>query len=169
MKLKMEKRYYTKKFKTVVGELTLIGSQNGLYSILWENEDSKRVRLPKDLEVNDNYPLFQQLEMELNEYFSGKITDFTIPLDLSYGTDFQRSAWKALTEIPFGEIRTYAQQAVVLKNPKAVRAVGSANGKNPLSIVVPCHRVISINGKLGGFAGGLEVKQFLIDLEEKYK
>ncbi|MEG3765595.1 methylated-DNA--[protein]-cysteine S-methyltransferase [Alteromonas sp. 14N.309.X.WAT.G.H12] len=101
---------------------------------------------------------------QLREYFSGNRHEFTLPLDAA-GTAFQHSVWEALTHIPFGETRTYGDIAQCIDNPKAVRAVGLANGKNPLSIVVPCHRVIGANGTLTGYAGGLVRKAALLKLE----
>lgn len=105
-----------------------------------------------------------QTEQQLNEYFSGTRKTFTIPLH-PIGTEFQKQVWTALTSIPYGETRTYAQLASQIGNPKAVRAVGAANGKNPLSIIVPCHRVIGSSGNLTGFAGGLDAKATLLSLE----
>lgn len=160
--------YFYKKINTIVGELTLIGSVLGLYAVLWETDGPTRVRLPKNLSVNNNFELFLETENQLSEYFLGKRKNFTVQLDFSYGTTFQQHAWRALQAIPYGEVRTYTQQAHSVSNPKAVRAIGSANGKNPLSIIVPCHRVVASNGGLGGFAGGLTIKQELLDLERKF-
>jgi len=101
---------------------------------------------------------------QLDEYFAGERTEFDVPLDLS-GTEFQRGVWDALNRIPFGASVTYAQHAQKLGNPKALRAVGSAIGKNPVSIIVPCHRVIGSSGEVTGYAGGLERKRFLRTLE----
>jgi methylated-DNA-[protein]-cysteine S-methyltransferase len=103
-------------------------------------------------------------EKELNEYFSHKRKAFTVPLDMR-GTYFQKQVWEALLGIPFGETRTYGQLANQLGNPKATRAVGAANGRNPIAIIVPCHRVIGFSGKLTGFAGGLDAKDHLLKLE----
>jgi AraC family transcriptional regulator of adaptative response/methylated-DNA-[protein]-cysteine methyltransferase len=110
--------------------------------------------------------VLEQTEKELTEYFDGARTDFTIPLEPA-GTDFQRGAWTALGRIPFGDTRSYAQQALAIGRPTAVRAVAKANGDNPIAIVVPCHRVVGSNGKLTGYAGGLHRKQFLLDLERR--
>jgi methylated-DNA-[protein]-cysteine S-methyltransferase len=105
-------------------------------------------------------------EKELEEYFAGKRDAFTVPLDMR-GTQFQRQVWEALLAIPFGETRTYGQLANQLGNPKATRAVGAANGRNPLAILVPCHRVLGFSGKLTGFAGGLDAKAHLLHLEKR--
>lgn len=109
-------------------------------------------------------PLFTQTKRELDAYFQGKLRTFTMPLAPS-GTDFQKRAWIALTKIPYGETRTYGQQAQIVGQPSAVRAIGAANGKNPIGIIVPCHRVIGANGTLTGYAGGLHNKEFLLKLE----
>ncbi len=103
--------------------------------------------------------------MQLDEYFAGKRTEFTVALDM-VGTEFQRGVWTALGAIPFGKSVSYAQHAHALGNPKALRAVGSAIGKNPVSIIVPCHRVIGSSGAVTGYAGGLERKKFLLALEK---
>jgi methylated-DNA-[protein]-cysteine S-methyltransferase len=103
---------------------------------------------------------------QLHEYFSGRRREFHLPLAFE-GTAFQKSVWRQLQEIPYGETISYGELAKRVGNPKASRAVGSANGKNPIPIVVPCHRVIAAGGKLGGFGGGLPTKQALLDLETK--
>lgn len=110
------------------------------------------------------YSGFEQAVRELREYFDRQRTRFTVPLVVE-GTTFQKEVWKRLLDIPFGETRTYAQLAERLGNPKAVRAVGLANGRNPISIVVPCHRVVGSNRELTGYAGGIERKKFLLELE----
>lgn len=107
---------------------------------------------------------FEQAEEELREYFDRRRTQFTIPLAME-GTGFQKAVWLRLCAIPFGETRTYGQIAEEIGNPKSVRAVGLANGRNPISIVVPCHRVIGSDGSLTGYGGGLERKKFLLELE----
>jgi len=155
-------------FKTTpspVGELKLVASDKGLAAILWENDDPKRVRLGPLVE-DTSHPLLLETEQQLGAYFDGILTEFTLPLDF-HGTDFQRKVWYALTTIPFGETRSYRDIAIQVGSPDAVRAVGAANGKNPISIIAPCHRVIGTNGKLTGFAGGLEAKAFLLKLESR--
>ncbi len=111
------------------------------------------------------HPHLTHLQSELAEYFSGKRKTFTVPLHTP-GTDFQQTVWDALQQIPYGETRTYKQQAVAINNPKAVRAVASANGKNRVGILIPCHRVIGSDGSLVGYGGGLHRKKWLLDLEE---
>jgi len=100
----------------------------------------------------------------LGEYFAGERHSFDLPLDLR-GTEFQQDAWQALADIPFGETVSYSEQAQQIGRPKAVRAIGAANGRNPLSIVLPCHRVVGANGALTGFADGVETKRFLLEFE----
>ena len=101
---------------------------------------------------------------QLRQYFAGQLKEFTIPLDY-FGTDFQHAVWKALLTIPYGETRSYGELAKVLNNPGAMRAVGTANGKNPIPILIPCHRIIQANGTLGGFSGGLHNKRKLLQIE----
>ena len=111
-----------------------------------------------------SFPILLKTEQQLNEYFAGKRTRFELELDFT-GTEFQKEVWAALLEIPFGETRSYGEIARRIGRPKAVRAVGAANGRNPISIVAPCHRVIGASGKLTGFAGGLDNKLLLLKLE----
>lgn len=146
-----------------VGQLTLIASDKGLLAVLWENEDPQRVGIDKG-EMRNDFPLLQQTEQQLREYFAGQRKQFALPLHF-IGTDFQQQVWQALLTIPHGETRSYLQIARQIGNEKSVRAVGAANGKNPISIIAPCHRVIGSSGKLTGFAGGLEAKAFLLQLE----
>lgn len=157
---------YFKTMPSPVGTLTLVASYKGLCAILWENDDPERVRTGP-LEEDKSHPVLRETERQLQDYFAGKLERFTVPLDFASGTDFQKKVWTALTTIPFGETRSYAQIATQIGHPKAVRAVGAANGKNPISIIAPCHRVIGSNGKLTGFAGGLEAKALLLGLEAK--
>jgi methylated-DNA-[protein]-cysteine S-methyltransferase len=155
--------YYYKTTKTPVGELKLVATDKGLAAILWENDDPKRVRLTP-LAESKTHPVLIATELELKEYFAGKRTSFSVKLD-PVGTEFQNKVWRALSEIPFGETRSYGEIAKRIGNVSASRAVGAANGKNPISIIVPCHRVIGASGKLTGFAGGLETKAHLLKLE----
>lgn len=155
--------YFYKCMKSPVGELKLVAGDNGLAAILWENDDPKRVALQELQEKND-HAILLEAERQLNEYFAGNLRKFSIRLDFA-GTDFQKKVWNALLTIPYGETRSYAEIARQVGSPKAVRAVGAANGKNPISIIAPCHRVIGSNGKLTGFAGGLEAKSCLLSIE----
>ncbi len=146
-----------------VGKLKLVANDHGLAAILWENDREDRVKLGAMTERPD-HPILVETKRQLGEYFAGQRTAFDLPLEF-HGTDFQKGVWAALLRIPFGETRTYADIARELDRPGAFRAVGAANGKNPISIVAPCHRVIGTDGTLTGFAGGLEGKAFLLELE----
>ncbi|MFW2013432.1 methylated-DNA--[protein]-cysteine S-methyltransferase [Acinetobacter bereziniae] len=147
-----------------IGKLKLVAHDQALVAVLWENENPKRVRLAQLIE-NKNHPVLLETQQQLNEYFQGHRTQFDLALDFA-GTEFQQKVWQALLTIPFGETRSYKQIAEQIGNVKAVRAVGAANGKNPISIIAPCHRVVGANGKLVGFAGGLENKDVLLKLEK---
>lgn len=155
--------HFYKTMKSPVGELKLIASEGGLSAILWENDDPNRVRLGATSK-DDNHPVLIETEHQLTEYFSGKRRTFSLRL-APVGTEFQQRVWKELQKIPFGETRSYGDLARQIGKPSASRAVGAANGRNPISIVIPCHRVIGSSGKLTGFAGGLEVKARLLAFE----
>jgi len=157
--------YFYKTMPSPVGLLTLVANDHGLAAVLWENDDPKRVRL-SPMDEDSKHPVLLEAERQLQDYFAGKRKTFSLKLDFT-GTEFQKKVWAALLTIPFGETRSYAQIAEQIGNPNAVRAVGAANGKNPISIIAPCHRVIGSNGKLTGFAGGMEAKAFLLKLEAK--
>lgn len=156
-------RYEYTLIPSPVGELTLVARNGKLSAILWECERANRVRLGELHEANHN-PVLLETKRQLHEYFAGSRHRFELELDFT-GTDFQKSVWQALLTIPFGKTRSYSQIAQQIGNPKAVRAVGAANGRNPISIIAPCHRVIGASGGLTGFAGGLEAKQYLLALE----
>lgn len=146
-----------------VGELKLVASDDALVAILWPDDDPARVRLGPLVEADD-HPMLRKAEEQLVAYFSGSLQRFDVPLDFR-GTDFQKSVWQALLMIPFGETRSYGQVAQQIGRPSAVRAVGAANGRNPISIIAPCHRVVGADGSLTGFAGGLDAKRTLLELE----
>lgn len=146
-----------------VGQLKLVANAQALVAVLWENENPKRVRLAELLE-EAQHPVLLETARQLNEYFAGQRRQFDLPLDFE-GTVFQQKVWQALLSIPFGETRSYKQIAEQIGHAKAMRAVGAANGKNPISIIAPCHRVVGANGKLVGFAGGLENKSILLEIE----
>ncbi len=153
-------------YKTIpspVGQLILVARETRLAAILWENERLNRVRLGP-LEEDTQHPVLKETERQLLEYFAGQRRRFELELDFA-GTDFQIRVWQALLTIPFGETRSYRDIAIQIGQPTAVRAVGAANGRNPISIIAPCHRVIGSSGSLTGFAGGLAAKQLLLSLE----
>jgi methylated-DNA-[protein]-cysteine S-methyltransferase len=151
-----------------VGILHAFADEKGLTGLVWPLSDDSRFDYEFELVRPNQKPIFNQLKTQLGEYFDRKRKSFDLPLNPS-GTEFQVAAWNALCEIPYGTTRTYAEQAAIIGRPKAVRAVGAANGKNPISIVIPCHRVIGSNGKLTGFAGGVDVKRFLLEHESEQK
>ena len=147
-----------------VGALKLVAHDQALVAVMWDNEDHKRVRLAELIE-NIQHPLLLKVKQQLEQYFAGQRQQFNLPLDFQ-GTDFQQQVWRALLTIPYGETRSYKDIALQIGNEKAVRAVGVANGRNPISIIAPCHRVIGSGGALVGFAGGLDKKQILLSLEQ---
>lgn len=153
------------KMASPVGQLTLVASGPALVAILWESERPGRVRVERGPEASQD-PLLKEAATQLQAYFEGKRTQFELPL-APQGTDFQCKVWQALQGIPYGETRSYGELAAQIGAPGSARAVGAANGRNPLSIVVPCHRVIGANGQLTGFAGGLEGKACLLELERR--
>ena len=157
------KRYVHKTMGSPVGTLTLVATDDGLAGILWENDWPNRTPMRVGAR-DDTHPVLIETERQLTEYFSGRRKEFALELDVE-GTPFQRLVWNALRTIPFGETRSYGDIAKQIGNPAAMRAVGAANGRNPVSIVVPCHRVIGSTGKLTGFGGGLEAKAQLLALE----
>jgi methylated-DNA-[protein]-cysteine S-methyltransferase len=147
-----------------IGVLKLVGNDPGLAAILWANEGPRRVRL-NIVGEDKTHPVLVEVERQLGEYFRGKRERFDLKLNF-VGTAFQNQVWEALLRIPYGQTRSYGEIARELGNPKAVRAVGAANGRNPIAIIAPCHRVIGASGALTGFAGGLEAKEHLLDLEK---
>ena len=155
--------YRSSTFDSPIGVLKLVASSSGLAAVLWENDDPKRVRLgPTSEDATD--AILIEARRQLKAYFAGDLKVFTLRLDFR-GTDFQKSVWEALLTIPFGETRSYSDIAHQIAQPKASRAVGAANGRNPISIIAPCHRVIGSNGALTGFAGGIAAKEYLLRLE----
>ena len=151
---------FYKEVESPVGKLKLVASANALVAILWERERPNRIKLAI-ARSDPQQPILLETERQLGEYFAGTRNEFNLPLEPA-GTEFQKKVWRALRDIPFGQTRSYLDLAKSIGSAKAVRAVGAANGKNPLSIVVPCHRVVGANGTLTGFAGGLEVKAKLL-------
>lgn len=150
-----------------LGELTLVADDEGmlraLYMVDHRHAPDPATYGPR-VEGAEERRIFGAVTTQLAEYFGGGRQEFDV-VTAPVGTPFQRAVWEQLRAIPFGETRTYGELALALGNPKAVRAVGLANGRNPLSIVVPCHRVIGANGAMTGFGGGIERKAFLLELE----
>lgn len=143
---------------TPLGTLVATADEKAVISLDFTDEPLKSI-------PTDN-PLLLRLEKELHEYFEGKRRTFTLPLSPK-GTPFQQSVWETLCTIPYGETVSYAEEAKLLGNPKAVRAVANANGHNPIIILIPCHRVIATGGGIGGYSGGIERKEFLLKLEKR--
>ena len=154
-----------RELSTPIGLLTLVASDKGLTNILFDSEPPEDAGLPTDLpSADDSDETLSAAAAQIEEYFAGTRRDFDVPLDLA-GTDFQRQAWLALADVPYGETTTYGEQAERIGRPGAFRAVGGANGQNPVPIVLPCHRIIGADGSLTGFGGGLDLKQRLLDHE----
>ncbi|WP_411827653.1 methylated-DNA--[protein]-cysteine S-methyltransferase [Luteolibacter sp. AS25] len=147
---------------TPIGKLRLRATGEALIAV--DHVNQQTAPLADWVEATAN-PILQQAIAELNEYFAGERTEFEIPLS-PLGTPFQLSVWNALRTVPYGKTATYTDIAEIIGNKKAVRAIGAANGRNPLSIFIPCHRVIGKSGKLVGYAGGLHIKTILLDLEQ---
>lgn len=159
--------YHATTIDSPVGELRIIAGERGLRAILWGAEDATRIAaMQADDVVEERTPLLDEAVRQLQEYFAGTRREFDLPLD-PHGTPFQQSAWKVLRTIPYGTTMSYGEQARQLGDPNKARAVGAANGRNPLSIVVPCHRVVGSTGELTGFAAGIDVKSWLLDHERQ--
>lgn len=149
-----------------VGPLRLVRGATGLAGILWEKQDPSESGFELGRE-DDRDPVLAQAARELREYFAGERHEFSVPLDFT-GTEFQNKVWHALRSIPFGETRSYGELAAQIGAPKASRAVGAANGRNPIPIILPCHRVIGSSGSLTGFGGGLPMKKQLLAHERAH-
>jgi methylated-DNA-[protein]-cysteine S-methyltransferase len=152
------------KIHTKIGDLFLIASEHGLREVNFKEKKIPYATGKKD----PSYIMLQYAALQLKEYFDGKRKDFDIPLEITRGTEFQKSVWKELSKIKYGETCSYKDLAAAIGNEKACRAVGSANGKNPITIIIPCHRVIAHDSTLGGYGGGLNRKSVLLDLEKQY-
>lgn len=146
------------KLQTFIGPLYLVASENGLRGIFWKKQLHPMASSPTESKT------LTETIIQVEEYLNGERKKFTIKLDLQ-GTEFQKKVWQQLLLIPYGKTRSYQEIAELIDNNKAVRAVGSANGRNPISLIVPCHRVIGCNGTLTGYAGGLKIKEKLLKLE----
>jgi len=156
-------RYYSQ-MESPVGVLTMSGDDNALTG-LHMHEQKYRPSFAQECERNDR--VFREVRDQLSAYFAGKLRAFDVPV-AGAGTEFQKAVWKELLTIPFGATQTYGELAKRLGDANASRAVGAANGRNPIGIIVPCHRVVGANGSLTGYAGGLERKQWLLAHERRY-
>jgi len=146
-----------------IGPMFLVASAEVLYGIFWKDQKIEKEKLN-----SRESKMLDKVERQITEYLDGKRKDFDIPLELE-GTAFQKQVWAQLCKIPYGETRSYKDIAKKLKDTNASRAVGTANGKNPISLIVPCHRVIASNGTLAGYAGGISIKEKLLSLEKGQK
>lgn len=150
-------------YDTKIGPIGIGEKKGKITDIFFKDEDLEKSKEPM---VVGETGLIKEAGRQLDEYLKGQRKNFDLPLD-PRGTDFQKSAWQALLTIPYGEVRSYKQIAEQVGRPKACRAIGMANNRNPIAIVIPCHRVIGANGKLVGYGGGLDIKEFLLDLEKQ--
>ena len=168
----MNAQHYRTTIPSPIGELTLLAIDDGLVAIDWSNDVGHHTAVGDGEVVADvssnEHPVLRQAADELDQYFDGERTGFEVAL-APHGTAFQHQAWAALVKIPFGETVSYGEQAALLGDRNKARAVGAANGKNPIPIIVPCHRVVGSNGHLTGFAGGLDTKAWLLDHEFKVR
>lgn len=153
-------------YQSPIGKLLLAASERGLAGVYFEGH--KHFKGMAGWLRDDEHSVLQQTEQQLAEYFAGNRREFDLPLDMSGGTAFQQSVWRALRTLAFGSTASYLNIAKCIDKPGAVRAVGAANGRNPISIIVPCHRVIASSGALTGYAGGLENKKILLALEASF-
>ncbi len=164
-------RHYRTVVDAPIGPVVLVATDAALRRIGWHDESGahreKGIDDVVDVDGPDEHPILARTATQLAEYFAGDRTTFDLPLDPE-GTEFQLEAWQALRAIPFGETRSYRDQATTIGRPTAVRAIGAANGRNPIPIVVPCHRVVGADGSLTGFAGGVETKAWLLDHEARH-
>ena len=160
--------YYTE-YQSMLGIIYIAATENGICSISLPGSKKEEfigwLKKHYDNIIEEESNLLVQGIAELDEYFKGVRKEFSIPLDLQ-GTDFQKKVWEALCKVPCGSTATYGEIACMIGNPKASRAVGGANNKNPVPIIVPCHRIIGSNGKLVGYAGGVDMKQRLLEIEK---
>lgn len=167
MMVHMQLNYQT--LKSPIGDLFIIADSKNLHAVIFEQN---WIKFHKDQEklgvefIEKENALIKKTKNQLNQYFAGKRKNFDLPYKLQ-GTSFQKKAWQALSKIGYGKTKSYKDQAILVTSPKAVRAIGSANSKNPLCIILPCHRVIASSGKISGYAGGVEAKKFLLKLERR--
>lgn len=149
-------------YNSEIGRIRIADNGTAITELNFDNDTQTH-----DIDLNKTSLVKEAIE-QLDEYFAGRLKEFTLPV-MPSGTPFQIKVWKALQQIPYGETRSYKEIAQFIGQEKACRAVGMANNKNPIAIIIPCHRVIGSTGKLIGYAGGLHIKRFLLDLEKKYR
>lgn len=161
--MKFDASIVSTRYSSPMGEMIVAATAHGLAGVWFEGQ--RHMPDSSGWPRQPDHPVLQQATLQLDEYFAGKRTDFDLPLDLKGGTEFQRSVWQALLAIPRGGTTSYGHLSATIGKPAAVRAVGAAVGRNPVSIVVPCHRVVGADGSLTGYAGGLERKSALLKIE----
>jgi methylated-DNA-[protein]-cysteine S-methyltransferase len=159
---------FYQKMKTAIGNIHIAADNNNLLAVTFSSSKWQKINKRLGEAQNSQNAITRETVLQLLQYFEKKRTEFTLPIRFT-GTEFQKQTWHALLTIPYGETRSYSEQAALIGRPKAVRAVGGTNGLNPIGIIVPCHRVIGKSGKLTGYAGGLNVKEFLLRLEGSLK
>lgn len=150
------------KFQSEIGPIFLVASEKGLHGVYWKE---KKIEYAMPKTQGTAMDILKETQKQLEQYLKGQRKVFDLPLDAT-GTDFQKRVWLELSKIPYGKTFSYSEIAKKIQNDRAVRAVGTANGRNPISLIVPCHRVIAADGTLGGYAGGLEIKEKLLHLEQ---
>ena len=158
--------YSSATLKTPIGPVVVIASDRGLHNVMFDPDGLPRSVRDATVVDDPSHPVVAATVTQLREYFAGTRTSFDLKLDLE-GTDFQVAAWRALAKVRYGSTASYGQQAAGIGRPTATRAVGAANGRNPVAIVLPCHRIVGSNGSLTGFAGGLDTKKWLLEHEQK--
>lgn len=168
----MDELILKKEIKTPIGKMLCLASNKGIVFLEFLDKNNYMDLDYSEGNIDDNkdskaYGIIEKLEIELKEYFLGKRREFSLALIMK-GSDFQKRVWEELLRIPYGKTISYKEEAEKLGNPKAYRAVANANGRNHIAILIPCHRVIASNGLLGGYSGGIEKKEYLLDLEKKY-
>ncbi len=160
-----DQQFFARSFAAPFGAVLIVVSDNGVRYVMFENDAHPKPLHGLNIHVETSHPILDDALEQLSEYFDGSRVQFDLPLDL-HGTDFQVAAWKSLARIPFGRTWSYGEQAASIGRPTAVRAIGGANGRNPIAVVLPCHRVVGANGALTGFGGGIEVKKWLLNHEK---
>lgn len=162
----MSREYFSGSLRAPFGTIEVIASDRGVHNVMFDPDGLPRNLHDATVTKRPSHPVVTQALAQLREYFAGTRTKFDVKLDLE-GTEFQVAAWRALAKVGYGRTASYLQQATSIGRPTATRAVGAANGKNPVAIILPCHRIVGANGSLTGFAGGLDVKQWLLAHEQK--
>ena len=165
--MKFDRSIVQTTYHSPLGKMIIAATDKGLAGLWFEGQRHLPLELagPVLWPSDPNHPVLKEVSRQLTEYFAGQRTQFAVPLDLAYGTAFQQSVWQALLKIPQGGTASYSEVSQRIGNPAAVRAVGAAVGRNPVSVIVPCHRVMGANGALTGYAGGLDRKTALLTLE----